>query len=164
MGTFATFPPSQDRWHRSKVSSDSWHGGGVCRARLSSPALLPSRPTTCLPACLPSLPADFLMYWELSKAAEERVEAIAAAVRGKRLILATDPDREGEAISWHLLQELKVPCGVAVQWGLLGGGNSGRVKAGSSQYRCCMAMPYLTLSCHTVMLAEAEGDSQVGRC
>ena len=55
------------------------------------------------------------MYWELSKSAEERVEAIAAAVRGKRLILATDPDREGEAISWHLLQELKVQCSVVWQ-------------------------------------------------
>lgn len=28
--------------------------------------------------------------------------------RSRHLVLATDPDREGEAISWHLLQELQV--------------------------------------------------------
>ena len=37
-----------------------------------------------------------------------QVAAIAAAARkADRLVLATDPDREGEAISWHLLQELQ---------------------------------------------------------
>ncbi len=37
-----------------------------------------------------------------------QVAAITAAARkADRLVLATDPDREGEAISWHLLQELQ---------------------------------------------------------
>ncbi len=49
------------------------------------------------------------MVWELTKPAQPRMEAIIRAVKGaERLVLATDPDREGEAISWHLLQELQV--------------------------------------------------------
>ncbi|KAL4422983.1 hypothetical protein ABPG77_005463 [Micractinium sp. CCAP 211/92] len=52
--------------------------------------------------------AGFAMSWQLSKGAEARMAGIAAAVRRSRhLVLATDPDREGEAISWHLLQELQ---------------------------------------------------------
>jgi DNA topoisomerase IA len=51
----------------------------------------------------------FAMTWSLGKGAGERVRGIKAALRGaQRLILATDPDREGEAISWHLAQELQV--------------------------------------------------------
>ncbi|MDZ7627290.1 MAG: type I DNA topoisomerase [Parvularculaceae bacterium] len=50
---------------------------------------------------------DFDMIWELDAASKKRVSEIAEAVRGAdRLILATDPDREGEAISWHLLEVL----------------------------------------------------------
>ena len=49
------------------------------------------------------------MRWELARGAEPRVAEIAAAAsRASRLYLATDPDREGEAIAWHLLQELQV--------------------------------------------------------
>ena len=49
------------------------------------------------------------MSWELTKPAQPRMEGIVKAVKGaERLVLATDPDREGEAISWHLLQELQV--------------------------------------------------------
>lgn len=56
-----------------------------------------------------SFAAGFAMSWQLSKGAEARMAGIAAAVRRSRhLVLATDPDREGEAISWHLLQELQV--------------------------------------------------------
>ncbi len=51
--------------------------------------------------------ADFSMVWELDAASKKRVAEIAEAVKGSdRLILATDPDREGEAISWHLLEVL----------------------------------------------------------
>jgi DNA topoisomerase-1 len=51
---------------------------------------------------------DFTMTWEVDGKASKRVSEIAAAVRNAdRLILATDPDREGEAISWHLLEILK---------------------------------------------------------
>lgn len=51
---------------------------------------------------------DFSMTWELTEASKPRVKVIADAVRScASVILATDPDREGEAISWHLLEELR---------------------------------------------------------
>ncbi|MEE2692811.1 MAG: type I DNA topoisomerase [Pseudomonadota bacterium] len=50
---------------------------------------------------------DFKMVWELDAASRKRVNEIAEAVKGAdRLVLATDPDREGEAISWHILEVL----------------------------------------------------------
>ncbi len=50
---------------------------------------------------------DFEMIWELDPGSKKRVNEIAKAVKGAdRLVLATDPDREGEAISWHLLEAL----------------------------------------------------------
>ena len=50
---------------------------------------------------------DFKMIWELDAGSRKRVNEIAKAVKeADRLILATDPDREGEAISWHLLEAL----------------------------------------------------------
>jgi DNA topoisomerase-1 len=46
---------------------------------------------------------DFAMDWEVDGPSQKRLDAIAKAVRrGARLYLATDPDREGEAISWHV--------------------------------------------------------------
>src|SRR3954471_13822268 len=51
---------------------------------------------------------DFKMVWEVDAKAEKRLADIAKAVKGAdKLILATDPDREGEAISWHVLEVLK---------------------------------------------------------
>src|SRR6202044_3336064 len=51
---------------------------------------------------------DFRMLWEVDPKAEKRLNDIAKAVQGAdKLILATGPDREGEAISWHVLQVLK---------------------------------------------------------
>jgi DNA topoisomerase I len=51
---------------------------------------------------------DFRMIWEVDSKAAKRLSDIARAVKGaNKLILATDPDREGEAISWHLLEILK---------------------------------------------------------
>jgi len=52
--------------------------------------------------------ADFHMIWEVDAKAQKRLSDIAKAVKdAKKLILATDPDREGEAISWHVLEVLK---------------------------------------------------------
>jgi len=51
---------------------------------------------------------DFAMSWEVEGKSEARIKAIAQALKtADRLILATDPDREGEAISWHISEELK---------------------------------------------------------
>jgi DNA topoisomerase-1 len=48
------------------------------------------------------------MIWEIEGAAAKQVADIAKALKGAdKLILATDPDREGEAISWHVLEALK---------------------------------------------------------
>ena len=50
---------------------------------------------------------DFEMVWQVEGKAEKRLKEIAQAVRGAdTLFLATDPDREGEAISWHITEEL----------------------------------------------------------
>ncbi len=51
---------------------------------------------------------DFKMLWEVSGDRAKQLKAISdAAKRAQTVILATDPDREGEAISWHLLEWLK---------------------------------------------------------
>jgi DNA topoisomerase I len=51
---------------------------------------------------------DFAMSWQVEGKAETRLKAIAQALKSAdKLILATDPDREGEAISWHISEELK---------------------------------------------------------
>ncbi|KHA51606.1 type I DNA topoisomerase [Sulfitobacter geojensis] len=50
---------------------------------------------------------DFDMKWEVASTSKKHVKAIADALAGdNELILATDPDREGEAISWHLQEAL----------------------------------------------------------
>jgi DNA topoisomerase I len=51
--------------------------------------------------------SDFAMSWEVDGKSEKHVAEIARAVKGaERLFLATDPDREGEAISWHVREVL----------------------------------------------------------
>ena len=62
---------------------------------------LPSKDGSVLPD------DDFAMSWEVDARAAKRMSEIAeAAKKADRVILATDPDREGEAISWHVLEIL----------------------------------------------------------
>ena len=62
---------------------------------------LPSKDGSVLPD------DDFAMTWEIDAKANKRLSDIADAVKSSdRVILATDPDREGEAISWHVLEVL----------------------------------------------------------
>lgn len=50
---------------------------------------------------------DFAMDWEMDGQSKKRLDDIARALNGAdRLYLATDPDREGEAISWHVKEAL----------------------------------------------------------
>jgi len=62
---------------------------------------------------------DFAMDWEADERGARQIAAIAKALKGaKTLYLATDPDREGEAISWHVraaLEEKNVLKGVRVE-------------------------------------------------
>ena len=51
---------------------------------------------------------EFDMKWEVASDSKKHVKAIADALKDDNaLILATDPDREGEAISWHLEEALR---------------------------------------------------------
>jgi DNA topoisomerase-1 len=71
-----------------------------------------------LPAKSGSVDPDhnFRMLWEIDPKAQKRLNDIAKAVKGAdKLILATDPDREGEAISWHVLEFLKEKKALAKQ-------------------------------------------------
>lgn len=62
---------------------------------------LPSKDGSVLPD------EDFAMSWEVDAKASKRLSEIAEiAKKSDRVILATDPDREGEAISWHVLEVL----------------------------------------------------------
>ncbi|MBR2655528.1 MAG: type I DNA topoisomerase [Loktanella sp.] len=50
---------------------------------------------------------DFDMKWEIATDSKKHIKAIVDALKeDNALILATDPDREGEAISWHLTEAL----------------------------------------------------------
>jgi DNA topoisomerase-1 len=51
---------------------------------------------------------DFQMHWDVDGKSQKIMKEIADAVKNAdKLILATDPDREGEAISWHILDILE---------------------------------------------------------
>lgn len=56
---------------------------------------------------------DFAMTWEVDSKSQKRLNEIASAAKdADTLILATDPDREGEAISWHVLDVLRQKRGL----------------------------------------------------
>lgn len=51
---------------------------------------------------------DFSMVWEVPAAAWTHLKSIKVALSGaENLILASDPDREGEAIAWHIMEMLQ---------------------------------------------------------
>jgi len=57
----------------------------------------------------------FQEEYEISPAKEKVVKELRAAAKtASELVLATDPDREGEAISWHLLEAIKPPKSLPV--------------------------------------------------
>ena len=55
------------------------------------------------------IPGDWTnIKWSLNKRGKQQVDEILSLIRNAdRLILATDPDREGEAIAWHICQLLE---------------------------------------------------------
>ncbi|MBT6033598.1 MAG: type I DNA topoisomerase, partial [Kordiimonadaceae bacterium] len=56
---------------------------------------------------------DFAMKWEVDSDSKKRIKDIADSTKDSdELILATDPDREGEAIAWHVHEVLKAKRGV----------------------------------------------------
>ena len=58
---------------------------------------------------------DFDMKWQVASDSKKHIKAIVDALKDDpELILATDPDREGEAISWHLWEELSNKRGLKV--------------------------------------------------
>ena len=63
---------------------------------------------------------DFTAKWEVDPKSKKHLDEIVNALKSSsKLILATDPDREGEAISWHILEILKnkkaLKVGMAVE-------------------------------------------------
>ncbi len=63
---------------------------------------LPSKDGSVLPD------NNFEMKWQVSSGSDKHLKEIMTALKGaEKLVLATDPDREGEAISWHVLEQLR---------------------------------------------------------
>ena len=57
----------------------------------------------------------FRMHWAINPKRTDVLERIEAAARkADKVVLATDPDREGEAISWHLAEYLRVRFSVVL--------------------------------------------------
>ena len=52
--------------------------------------------------------ADFAPEYEVKKDKKPVVDELVRAARGKSVLIATDPDREGEAIGWHVARLLEL--------------------------------------------------------
>ena len=52
--------------------------------------------------------AKIVSQWEVSTDKKKNLSAIRKEMKGRKVILATDGDREGESIAWHLMEELKL--------------------------------------------------------
>lgn len=52
--------------------------------------------------------ADFAPQYEIKKDKKPVVDELKRAARGKKVLIATDPDREGEAIGWHVARLLEL--------------------------------------------------------
>ena len=93
---------------------DEWVAGwgkgsqGRAAAPCQASALSASRPPF-VPALPPCRPLHNSLAPPAAAASRRHCpQEIASALKGaQKLVLATDPDREGEAIAWHLLQELQ---------------------------------------------------------
>ena len=63
--------------------------------------------------------SGYALEWTLLPKKKQDLQLVEEATRGaKAIVLATDPDREGEGISWHLLNHLQVSLQVRVSRGL----------------------------------------------
>ena len=62
--------------------------------------------------------SGYALEWTLLPRKKQDLQVVEEATRGaKAIVLATDPDREGEGISWHLLNHLQVSLQVWVPRG-----------------------------------------------
>ena len=93
---------------RCRIPCQGQDNQQVSRLRLHGSRLLRPCPRPARPRTARSTPTnDFGMTWEVAADSRKHVRAIAEALKtDDTLILATDPDREGEAISWHLQEAL----------------------------------------------------------
>lgn len=56
------------------------------------------------------IPGGFVPHYEVARGKEKVIAELAPlAKKATEILLATDPDREGEAIAWHLVEALKLP-------------------------------------------------------
>jgi DNA topoisomerase I len=59
--------------------------------------------------------ADFAPQYEVKKDKKPVVDDLKKAARGKKVLIATDPDREGEAIGWHVARLLELDLNRAMR-------------------------------------------------